>query len=726
VQRAGLDLGAETYYGPAYFRNNVLENPGFEPVESGRVIDAQLASSTIFCDTVNYYEFTKNFYNGATFEDVYSSDSSNVGKTGTITAYDPTGAGCSNGNPKWTYSASFTIKTDDIVVVHASGNVPSPAGGCTYSPACGPAEMWWFQKDAQWTTSTDQSPGGDGVQSLQLNLDGSTHHFDFYFDGAFTRNYFLINGNWTFSIWSKAVSGVSPSCTVTLSREGAKTFFSNTWTPGSSWAQHVVAFTGADSAAPVAANDLNIQCSGSGSGAAIRLDDAYLGPASTTDVWRSALIAALQQIHPGYLRDNQGAQGDSYANAFSDAEARQQTTDGSWGGNQYIYSIPEFFDLNSKVGSRPWVVIPVNLLDSEYTALGNQLALLQSTYKFPEVLLEFGNEDWNGASCGGVCFDQGGNVNQGAYATVANRVFAIIAAAAGSSANLKFVGGAQWGSPPGPADVQYISGLIPNANYIDAAPYWDWCQDSGYSTGTNETNMWNDSQQDTSEVTMASTVSSLIPVSQKLAFYEMGPSTLGGSATATERSSIIAGAGSAGAEAQTILRALTAGVPVMNSWQLIQPNMNTANDYFACSPGDNPPSGTTAAIWGVVNFIDTPVLRPRALALQLLNNYAIGGDFYPVTGAPSGITAGAFLQSDGWHLGLTNSNAAAANIAVTFPNSTHPLPTTAQQVIFTNVTDHNEGATPAVTLGAGPAITKNSAVQVTVVIPAYGAVAAKP
>jgi hypothetical protein len=58
--------------------------------------------------------------------------------------------------------------------------------------------MWWFQKDAQWTTSTDQGPGGDGVQSLQLHLDGSTHHFDFYFDGAFTRNYFLINGNWTF------------------------------------------------------------------------------------------------------------------------------------------------------------------------------------------------------------------------------------------------------------------------------------------------------------------------------------------------------------------------------------------------------------------------------------------------------------------------------------------------------------------------------------------------
>jgi hypothetical protein len=724
VQRAGLDLGAETYYGPAYFRNNVLENPGFEPVESGRVIDAQGATSSSFCDTVNYFNFPANFYNGATFEDVYSAVSSNVGKTGTITAYDPTGAGCSNGNPKWSYSSSFTVQTDDVIVVHATGNLPSSAAGCTYSPSCGPAVMWWFPKDAQWTTSTDQSPGGDGVQSLQLNLDSSTHHFDFYFDGAFTQNYFLANGSWTFSIWSKAVSATSPSCTVTFSRQGVKTFFTSTWTPGSSWTQKVVNFTGVDSTTPVAGNDLNIQCSGSGT--AIRFDDAYLGPASTTDVWRSALLSTLRQMHPGYLRDNQGAQGDSYANAVSDAEARQQTYFNGYAGNQYIYSIPEFFDLNNQVGSRPWIVIPVDLLDSEYTALGAKLASLQSTYKFPEVLLEFGNEDWNGSSCGGVCFDQKGGVNQTPYATVANRAFGIIAAAAGSGANLKFVGGAQWGSPPGASDVQFISGLIPNANYIDAAPYWDWCQDSGYSTDTDEANMWNDSQGDTSEVTMATTVSDLIPVSQKLAFYEMGPSTLGGSATTSERTSIIAGAGSAGAEAQTILRALTAGVPVMNSWQLIQPSFNAVNNYFACTPGDNPPSGTTAPIWGIVNFIDTPILRPRALALQLLNNYAIGGDFYPVSGAPSGITAGAFLQSDGWHLALTNSNAAAANLSVVFPDSSHALPTKAQQVNFINVTDTNEGSTPAVTIGAGPAVTNNSAVQVTVAVPAYGAVAAQP
>ena len=726
VQTAGLNLGAEVYYGPAWFRNNVLENPGFEPVTSGRVIDALLPTSTTFCDVVNYYNFPANFYAGATFEDVYSSVSSNVGKTGTITAYDPTGAGCSNGNPKWTYSASFTIQTDDQIVVHASGNLPSPAAGCTYSPSCGPAAMWWFPNDAQWTTSTDQEPDGDGVQSLQLNLDGNAHTFNFYFDAlGGPQNYVLINGNWTFSIWSKAVGATSPSCTVTLAREGVQTFFTNTWTPGTSWTQHVVNFTGTDSTTPVGTNDLYIQCSGSGSGAAIRLDDAYLGPASTTDVWRSALVSTLQQIHPGYLRDQQGGQGDSYANAFSDPAARQQAYHGNWAGNSNLYSIPEFFDLNHQVGSRPWIVLPVNLLDSEYTALGNALASLQATYDFPEVLLEFGVEDWNGEMCGGVCFDQGGNVSN-IYTGISQRAFSIIQAAAGASANLKYVGGAQWGSPPGDAGIVYTSSQVPIATYVDSAPYFDWCENSTDSTATSEANLWNDPNGDTAQATMAQAVAAIAGAGQKVAWYEMGPSTLGGSASTAQRIPIIAGAGTAGAEAQTILRSLNAGVPVMNSWQLIQPSMNAVDNYYFCTGDPNPPAGTTAPLWGVVNFLDTPVMRPRALALELLNNYAIGGNFYPVTGTPSGVTAGAFLQSDGWHLALTNSNSTPTNVSIQFPNASSALPGASQQVTFSNVTDTNEGATPAVTIGAGPAITKNSASEVTVAVPAYGVVAANP
>src|SRR5208283_2082977 len=105
--------------------------------------------------------------------------------------------------------------------------------------------------------------------------------------------------------------------------------------------------------------------------------------------------------------------------------------------------------------------------------LGNALASLQATYDFPEVLLEFGVEDWNGEMCGGVCFDQGGNVSN-IYTGISQRAFSIIQAAAGASANLKYVGGAQWGSPPGDAGIVYTSSQVPIATYVDSAPYFDW------------------------------------------------------------------------------------------------------------------------------------------------------------------------------------------------------------------------------------------------------------
>jgi hypothetical protein len=203
----------------------------------------------------------------------------------------------------------------------------------------------------------------------------------------------------------------------------------------------------------------------------------------------------------------------------------------------------------------------------------------------------------------------------------------------------------------------------------------------------------------------------------------MGPNTSGGSDTTAGRTAILAGAGSAGAEAQTILRGLTAGVPVMSSLQFTQLEQGGWDYYNGCA---DPPAGTLVPIRGVVNFIDTPVFRPRELALQLLNNYAIGGDFYAVDGAPSGVTIGAFLQADGWH-SLTNSNPTAQTITLNFPNSSHPLPAQLAQIVSSAVTNTNEGSGPAQeTIEQTGSPLANSSTHVTIVVPAYGAVVAYP
>jgi len=206
----------------------------------------------------------------------------------------------------------------------------------------------------------------------------------------------------------------------------------------------------------------------------------------------------------------------------------------------------------------------------------------------------------------------------------------------------------------------------------------------------------------------------------------MGPNILGGSDDTMGCTAILAGAGSAGAEAQTILRGMTGGVAVMNSFQFTQLEISGVNDFDGVCA--DPPAGTFVPIRGAVNFIDTPVFRPRGLALQLLNNYAIGGDLYAVDGAPSGdITIGAFLQSDGWYIALANSNSTPAQVSITFPNSSRPLPTKLEEMNYLAVTDNNEGTgAPQVTIGKGGTVTFSSPIQIIVSIPGYGTVEAHP
>jgi hypothetical protein len=724
IQRAGINLGEDTYYGASWFRSNVLENPGFEPIESGRTVEVITPASNSFCESTSSYLFPPNFYNGASFEVVYSPDNLDVGATGKITSYDPSGGGCSNGNPSWSYSAPFVLAADDIVIVHATGTLPSVAAGCNTSPACGPVALWWFGDDPQWSTSSDQEPNGTGVQSLALNLDGSSHVFSYNFDSILPqgRSYFLISGKWKFSIYTRAISAAGASCTATLERTGGSTYFTKTWTPGSHWKATSVSFTGSDTPTTVDAGaELSVTCSGrSGQ---IHLDDAYLGPVMSDGVWRPALISALQQLRPGYLRDDQSSAGNSYTNVVSASSAREMTAFAGPTDLHDTYSLEEFFDLASRIGSRPWISVPVILEDSELTALGQSLASLEKKYQFPEVLIEFGNAEATGA-CGGACFTQNGALSASAYAAVANRAFELIRTAAGAEANLNFIGSAQWGGDTSGSDAQVMAALLPNAQYIGVAPYWDLCENLG-STATNEANMWDDPQDITAESLMVQAVSGVKGSSEDLAFLGMGPDTLGGSDDTSGRTDILAGAGSAGAEAQTILRALTAGVAIVNSSQFAEPDMNGLDDFGGIC--QDPPNGTSVPIRGAVVFIDTPVFRPRGLALDLLNNYAIGGDFYSVDGAPSGLTIGAFLQSDGWHVALTNSNSTSVEVSIAFPNSSHALPSKLHQLNYSAVTDNNEGTgTPQVTIGSGGSVTRDSSRQITISIPGYGTVAGQP
>src|SRR5215467_10838731 len=602
VQRIGVTLGGWAFYGSSNFFQNILMNPGFEPGQSGRVVSATSPTSSTFCDSGDW-AFPSGFYTGATFQDDRVNPSTlavTFAGTGTITGYNPTG--CS-GSPQFTYSANFTISSNDQILINQTGMIsPTVPNGCnpgSQGPICGPAPGYWWPNDTAYTTSTDADPNHDGVQSLQINFNGNNGAkpapFNYGADPAVGKlNFFPVTGPWQFSIYATNIDATSPSCTVSFSRSGVSSYFSYTFAPTSSWAQYTMTFNGTDTGSTALGTlQVNFGCSAGSTAGAVRLDDAYLGPAGNpAGIWRPAVVNALGSgyLHVGYLRDLDGNQGTSYANRVADQWARQMDTSAGPNGLGWHYSMPDLFSLASQIRARPWVVIPVNMPDVDYTNLGKKIATLQTTYNFPEVLIEFGNEDWNAGLCGGNCFRYNGGIKPEIYFAVAKRAFGIIQASAGTAAaNIHYVGGgAPYGSPPSASNLAYSASQFIAApgttlpHYIAGAPYYDWCQNASDSQATKISNLFNDPQSDTSQANMAAIVNALAAVStpMKLSFYEAGPSTLGGSDTTAGRLPIIAGAASGSADAALYLRSVNAGVPVMVPFQLSQINMGAQSGYL--------------------------------------------------------------------------------------------------------------------------------------------------
>src|ERR1700683_3424567 len=73
LQGVGINLYGWTFWGASdEYLQNILQNPGFEPSTSGRVVIVPSgATSTAFCDQNNWYPMPSGFYTGAIFEDVY-------------------------------------------------------------------------------------------------------------------------------------------------------------------------------------------------------------------------------------------------------------------------------------------------------------------------------------------------------------------------------------------------------------------------------------------------------------------------------------------------------------------------------------------------------------------------------------------------------------------------------------------------------------------------------
>ena len=218
------------------------------------MVSATSPTSSTFCDSGDS-AFPSGFYTAATFQDDRVNPSTlavTVVGTGSITAYNPTG--CS-GSPQFTYSANFTIISNDQILINQTGMTsPTVPNGCnptSQGPVCGPVPGYWWPNDTAYTTSTDADPNHDGVQSLQINFNGNNGAnpapFNYSADPPVGRlNFFPVTGPWQFSIYAKNMGATSPSCTVSFSRSGVSSYFKYTFAPTSSWVQYTMNFNGTD------------------------------------------------------------------------------------------------------------------------------------------------------------------------------------------------------------------------------------------------------------------------------------------------------------------------------------------------------------------------------------------------------------------------------------------------------------------------------------------------
>ena len=702
-------LGGWDYWGAEQYRQNILTNAGFEPIIEGRILEVASPTSTTFEDDVNWIgKGPSNWYKGATFS-VRSGVS--AGATGQISAYNPNGSG----DPIFTCNGSCpTLNTGDEISMYftdpvQAGNIPN----------------WWTSDTAFVQTNSDHEPNSKGTYSLQTTLNGSDHRIDSYFDsiGNKTINFLPVSGQWQFSFWAKTVNASSDAAiSVDFSRlsdgtHGNTDFISpQTFKPTGTWQQYTYTFTGNETAN---LGPLDFEVDFNGTSGTILVDDVFLGSTSgSPGGWRNEVVNTLNTLRPGTLRDWQGQLGEPFLYRTGDDTAHGGTSyDGpAISSELYSYTMGDFFALAHTVGAEPWVVLPTTVTDAELQQYGAYLEQQQALYHFPEIMIELGNENWNGV------FRGAGIISASSYAAVAQRDFSMLQEAANNDSTLKFVGAGQYASP---YQIQQVAEGIPVAPYIAAAPYFFVCQDTGLAVSTYLNEMFNDG--------FSIPSNEMIPIAQGLqpgqtaVTYEENLSTDGGSATTAERDEIVGGYGSGGALAQQILRLMNSGFRIQNAFVLAQLNFDAQDGAWGYSGqcANNPPSGTTVPIWGIVHDLNAAsnLIRPTGLAVELAN-MAVGGDFYPVnTSKYPGVTGAAFLSSGKWSALFSNGNATSQTITLTFPSGT--VPTSMSQLAYTNgLTDTNESsALVSIKPGSVTSLGNN---QVSFVIPPWGAVALTP
>jgi len=625
VQRFGLNLGGSSTWGAEQLMSNIVKNPGFEGTQDRTLIVIKEINHHTIVDDTPWLARDKDFWTGGEFHVLTGAA---AGKSGSIIESDRQGK-----------KGPAYLSLDPLPNGLTVGDAVSIANA---TPANGVA-MWWIGAGRVHTTTSDRRPGSPGKQSAHLLAsNGQRSALHHYFDTIGNRagKLLVLTGKWKLSFWARG-NGLKDSLDVSVLRAGSPKFLKEKIELKAQWTKYEFSFSPQD-IGPANPLSLNFEVM-SGD---VYIDDVILSEFdSDPSGFRHSVVKILQQLRPGYLRDWQGQLGDSLSNRMAEPFARHPNRYRPGDAEQlYLYSLPEFFTLCAAVGAQPWVIAPPLLNDSEWFALGKILASAAEQYQFREILLEFGNENWN------TIFRPAGFLGERPQAQASDRAFQLVRSGAGKFqrlipiVNAQFVNRESWSQ---------LDRHSKHAARIAVAPYFLHVMNKMSAIEAVDAAFTDLAP----EVALA--IQSIEKRGKKIAVYEVNFHTTVGNASGAERNAVVTGAHAGPALAKRLLQTMLVGVREQAVYSL------AGYDSFA-------DDRSLVRLWGVMRDLAPGQMRPTGLALAMLNSITSGTLFAsactPIdTQHCHKLTAAWFQERDKTHLAVVSAAAQTTRIQTNLP-----------------------------------------------------------
>lgn len=635
--RIGLNLGQWTSWGAEQLSRNIIKNPGFEGAVDRTLVRATDVHRHGFSDAESWLGRPDGFWATADFEVLTGAA---VGQSGQILDSVARNA---LGRPEYRLARPVNALTEgDIIALSLVRDDLPPA-------------RWWLPQVGQGTVHSNTSlvaPGSPGQRSLGLYPDTQagvqiTSHFDAI--GERAGKLLLVNGRWRLGLWVHAGAADTAQVHIRFHRHGSRPFLDIQHTAAVGW--HYLSYTfEADDSGPVGPLQLSVEVRGG----IVHLDDIWLGAqplpetvadnagALATQVFSPQLIRMLEHLRPGYLRDWQGQLGDTLDNRLASPFARR-TTRYRPGDSDFGYGLPEFLDLNHLVGAQPWLILPTTFRPDEARQLGSWLAVKIDEYGFDEVIVEFGNENWN------AIFRPAGIQNPDQHGAAADRLFSALREGAGNHPALRTAINAQYVNPH---SALRFAAASQQADILGLAPY--------FLNRLDITDRGSETQRlfAANDDLMASIIADR-PAQQEIAVYEINLHTTRGDMPPAERDALITSPAAGAALARHLLHYLNQGVRRQNVYRV------SGYDTFLQD------SSELTQLFGIARDLTHHTnLRPTGMAVEMLNRI-IGGSLHPVSvsgSASSLITASAFRDDHGWKVALVSQSAYPQTLRLRFPD----------------------------------------------------------